>query len=244
VAIAGGDGRPSLVPILLVHDAAGQPQLLVGQRGGDAVLRVRLRAARWRLRAPELALPGALAAYREGAPPAAARLDAALRGDTLRLAVVAGGTRRVATARLTPGTAWRLLPAPGAWGPERRAPSALWLAAALAPFGYWLGRAAARGGAARAGALAAAVVAGGLWGVPAAAGHAAAPWWEWAGAALGVTAAWAAAWAAARPARPPAPDPTAPDLAAPGRPAPGRPAPGSAERRVAARSGPGQLSPP
>ena len=212
--VLGGDGRASLVPIVFVHDAHARAQLLVGQRGADAVLRARLRAARWRLRPPELVLAGALAANREGLAPAATRLDAAVLGDTLWLRVAAPGATRSAAERLTPSTAWLLLPVPRDWGPERHAMTAVWVALTLAPFGYWLGRwARGRALGARAGAAAiAALVAGfGLWALPAALGAAPAPWWEWAGAAAGLAAAAGAA--------------------------------ASAERRVAGRGGARQLSP-
>jgi hypothetical protein len=222
VTTVGGDGRPSFVPILGVYDDRGAAQLLLGQRGGDAVLRVRLRAARWRLRAPELVVADVLDGLAEGAPAQTARLDGALRGDTLRLAVrVTGRAAAVAAARLTPGSAWQLLPVPRTWGPGDRAISAAWLVAVLGPVGYWLAHAAAtRSGRRRAGAAGLAVVAAGLWGVPALGGRAAAPWWEWAAALAGLCVG---ALAARRVRRPAAPSP---------------------ERRVAAAVGPRQLSPP
>lgn len=136
---AGGDDRAAFVPALFVHDGRGEAQLVAGQRRADAAVRVRLRAARWRLRTPWLVLPGALAGVREGDTTRRTRWAAGARGDTVRLAVTTGGRTTTTATRLTPSVAWALvLPYARVWGPERAPLTALWFAAFLAPLGFWL----------------------------------------------------------------------------------------------------------
>lgn len=192
----GGDARQAFVPAVFLHDGAGAGHLVVGPRGADAALRVRLRAARWRLRAPWLVAPGALAGVREGDTTRLTRWSAVARGDTVRLTVATGGRVRTAAVRLTPTMAWALLlPYARPWGPERVPLTALWLAALLAPVGYWLrwwaagspwrGRLSLAAGAA--------AVAIGLAGVPRLLGAAPADASEWWSAALVLGLAYASA---------------------------------------------------
>lgn len=136
---AGGDDRAAFVPALFVHGARGDGQLVAGQQRADAAVRVRLRAARWHLRVPWIVLPGALAGVREGDRTRRTRWAASARGDTVRLTLTTGDQTATTAVRLTPTVAWALLiPYARVWGPERAPLTALWLAAFLAPLGYWL----------------------------------------------------------------------------------------------------------
>jgi hypothetical protein len=190
----GGDDRASFVPALFVHGGRGEGYVVAGQAGPDAAVRVRLRAARWRLRAPWLVLPGALGGAHAGDPRRHTRWQLAARGDTVRLTVAVDGRERAGVVRLTPTMAWALLvPYARPWGPERRLLNALWLAAFLAPAGYWLRRGTGvepTQHAAAAGA-AGALVALGLGVVPHLVGAAAADGWEWIWALVALGAGYA-----------------------------------------------------
>lgn len=189
---AGGDDRATFVPALFVHDGRDAGQLVAGQQRADAAVRVRLRAARWRLRVPWVVLSGALAGVREGDTARRTRWAAGAHGDTIRLTITTGDRTTTTAVRLTPTVAWALLlPYARVWGPERAPLTALWLAAFLAPLGYWLrcwvGDAPGR--AHRTLAAAGTALALGLAGVPHLLGAAMADGWEWLWAAGIVTAA-------------------------------------------------------
>jgi hypothetical protein len=128
-------------------------------------------------------LPGALAPVYRRDPRAEAEVRVRLAGDTVAAVVVAGGRTTADTAVVGPSVAWSLvLPLARVNGPERLPLTGLYLAALLAPGGYWLWWASVGAGARRRAALGAALataLAGGLTVVPAAGGLTGATAAEW-----------------------------------------------------------------
>jgi hypothetical protein len=201
--LRGGDHGGRTVPFLYVHDGAGRLQLSLAQSGPDLVIYARRRADRWRLREPAVRLAGALAAVQGRAADAEAVVRVELAGDTVRASVAGGGRLAADTSVVAPTTAWSLVvPSARVGGPERPALTAAYLAALLAPLGYWLWwgtRDLSRAGRAAAGAAAATAVAGGLGAAPRLAAMTPATAGEWAFAGAAVAAGWlAAAWGAPR----------------------------------------------
>jgi hypothetical protein len=189
---SGSDGRPFVVPMLYVHGTrAIPPDLVIGQIDDAAIVAVRLRAVRLRLRQPTLRIPAVL-------PPPSGPSDGPLReiaggydGGSLHLMVREGGATRARTIPLTVVLGWALVfPIVRVDSAGAGAVTALWLAGFLLPLGYWL---AAGVGHTRRGrragiAIAAATLAVGLALVPALAGRPATPLVAW-----GLAGAWTAA---------------------------------------------------
>jgi len=146
VLVRGRDTRRGTVPIVYVH-APGErrAQVLLGQRGNSAVVRLTLNAARAGLRVPELALHDVFAPSAR-ALETPVQLRATVTGRTLSLVAREGdGTERSTTLSLTPLLGWTLLQS------VVRVDSAvaplltlLWLLAWGVPWGYWLWRATRR----------------------------------------------------------------------------------------------------
>lgn len=197
----GADRRDAFVPMLFVHGAAEpEPEVLVGQRRGDAVLRVRLRARSARLRVPEVRLRGF---FDEAGARTRFTLSGGLRGTVLHLAGRHAGDRgalapppRQATLALAPTLGWALL-APFVRLGDPLAPlvTVLWLAGLLLPLGYW-GAHAARTRARSAALLAGVAILAGLGVVPWIGGFRAATALEWAAAVAGLLGGAGAAWLA------------------------------------------------
>jgi hypothetical protein len=159
--------------------------LAVYQGGADLVVQFPSRAAAFRFRPPGLRLPRGLEP--DGSAPLF--LTASARGGNLRVSASGGAAERDAVLGLSPALAWGLaLPFEYGFGPEARLLGALWLAALVAPLGYW----AAASGRRRTdlAVLGVALVIGvGL--IPAVAGFPPAHWSEWAGALAGAAVGWA-----------------------------------------------------
>ncbi len=132
-----------------IADRSGRTVLLIGPDGDDLVLRVRVRAAMYRLAAPELRVPHALRGVRAGD-----RLDVAVRRSRRGWCVSASGVEHCGLAYSTGAGLALLTGAREARGPL----AAAWLAVLFVPLGVW-----ARG---RAGLAAIAVGAGVLVAAP------------------------------------------------------------------------------
>lgn len=193
LVLTGGDGRPAFVPYTFVRDGRGQGQVIVGQRGNDAVAEVRLRAAAWRLRAPRLVVPGAAEALRRGSVRARGVAEARYAAGVLRLAVTVAGRTWAGSVRLSPAQAWALVvPFGEVAGASGAALTAAWLAMWALPAGYWASWCATRAAGTQvrraigpalavAGAAAAALAL-----LPLGFGFAPARWWEWGATSVGV----------------------------------------------------------
>ena len=135
-----------LAPIVSIGNRDEAQIIVLGQAWRDAVLRVRLRSGELRMRIPEVA---ALRVF----PPRSAS-DSARGADTIELCgrIVAGKklliasssktTRQSAALVLSPFLLWSLAsPGDGRRGPRAfEIESIIWVAALLAPLGYWAGR--------------------------------------------------------------------------------------------------------
>lgn len=188
-ATTPGTTRPGLAPIASVFDGESREVVLLGRFGDALAFRPRTRAADWRLR------------------PVGVTLAMDWTRDTLVAvtgAVASDGAWHLegpeAARRVIPEAGWlwaTLLPfGPTLLPPWAAAVTALWLAALLAPAGYWSGRGRVRQPAA-AGVTAAALGIG-LAAMPLAAGLPPAPPLSWIGAGAGALLAHALGTAARR----------------------------------------------
>lgn len=189
-------------PLLRVVDDRRNELVRLGLFGRAIVFAPRTLAARVRLRP--------LLFFVDHVLPA--RMTAPGQRDTIRFVAEYGRQEVLMRARagdivhesrytLTPSTTWTLIFPFQIWAPDPEVPvlTSLWLAALLAPVGYWLAWAAGRGRSAarRAVAAAAAGVALltlGLVAAPLATGLRPCALWEWCAAAVGLTVGGVAAW--------------------------------------------------
>jgi hypothetical protein len=184
VRAASFDRRTELVPMLFVH-APGEasPRLLIGQFGPSIALRVRRRAAEWRLRDPHALVGGV---FPDGIRHPYA-IDAFVDQDSVAMRVsIETLPPRSMTFRVSPALGWALLsPIPRIESPLVPAMSVVWLLGLTIPLGYWAGwwRRERQGVGAAAAVL---LVTATLAFVPLALGFAPAAWWEWSGAIGGV----------------------------------------------------------
>lgn len=136
VAVRAVMGGPThrLAPIASVFDLWEREVILLGQRGEDLQFRTRMRAARWRLRIPAVALPGALNLR----PGDTVEAMGALRNGRYELAVRQGDRLESRSLALTPSWGWSLvLPWDYAFGGEVYSLTALWIGGLLAILAYW-----------------------------------------------------------------------------------------------------------
>jgi hypothetical protein len=128
-----GAPTPSLASIVSVYDDGPREILLVGQRHGDLVVRMRVRGTRWLLRTPLALVDGALS----GRPSVPTTLRVHRTPSRWDVEVRTPGEARAHAAALTPGVGWMLvLPALQLW----RAATlvvALWIALLCFPVAYW-----------------------------------------------------------------------------------------------------------
>lgn len=202
------DATGRAVVFLHLHDALGRSQAALGQDARAARFTARLRANSLRLRRPTVVLPDVFPFVRDERRAAAGDLvqgvcegETRVRGESRGHGFVLwasgpDGTPRERRLMLSPTLGWSLImPFIRPGHRLERVVTAGWLAALLAPFGYWTWFAArhwspgrARGGwiASRRPFVALPVWVGGLAGVPLATGYAVAAWWEWVAAAAGL----------------------------------------------------------
>lgn len=175
---------PGLDAWIYLLSAGTRPQLLVVQKRTRASIMVPARALRFRLRAPALALPGALPTEAG----VAFDLSGGRRGHRLHLEVAHTGGRRAAELALSPAHGWVLIAPFGfVLGPSARLVTAGCIAAVLLPLGYWT---AAMGRRSRALAFLAATLAAGLGAVPWLGGYDPVHWSEWMAGVVGAVAGW------------------------------------------------------
>ena len=201
----GAPTRATVVPkscsrglsdIIHIADAHQREIMILAQRDADLVYGVRTSAQRLRLRALRYALPRVFG-----------RVHCQLNDDTIavsaqilhREVILAAthrdGTRQVMQIEPDVAATWRLF-APwqpyvsGKW--TGRAVTALWLAAWIAPFGYWTLFATARSNGGMSGFAVAVLVSVALWAIPVSFGLPAASLLDWIGAGLGGFGAWIA----------------------------------------------------
>jgi hypothetical protein len=159
--------------------------LTLGQLRREAKIELPARAVRFRLFPPAVTLPEGLP-QRAGVP---VRLTASLRDGRVRLTSEYGGRERSVELAISPAYGWiMVLPFELASGTRVRWITALGLAAAALPLGYWARRT-GRPGAALASLAAALVLA--LAVIPAAGGFPPVHWSEWMAGLLGAAGGWA-----------------------------------------------------
>ena len=136
-----GPSTPGLAPIASIFDERQREIMLLGQWGSDAVIRVRMTPSLLRLRPWAMRLPDGLA-LAQGTP---VRIEAGIEVRAYVIRVDADGATRTRILPFSPHWTWAaLLPVDYAFGREAGVVTALWLAAMLAPLGWWAGRARGR----------------------------------------------------------------------------------------------------
>ena len=197
VSLLPSDSRGRDVRLELESEG-GTTSMWLGQNGNDLILRVRLRAAEARLRAPTLRLTNALAAIDRPTEDTVA-LTADVSRQRLRLSSLVAGRRSETELTLGAHLGWSfLLPGRLTLSPfTRRIADALWLSFLLAPVAYWTRRstraghhAVERGARLRALVALAACVAIGLAVVPTLLHVAPIPALGWVGSVVCVLAGW------------------------------------------------------
>jgi VanZ like protein len=159
--------------------------LTLTQLRREARIEVPARALRYRLWSASVSLPAGLP-ERAGVP---VRLTASEIGGRVRLASVYSGRERSVELTISPAYGWiMILPFEVATGTGVRWITAIGLAAAWLPLGFWARRTSRPGGARAA--LAAALVLA-LAVIPAAGGFPPVHWSEWMAGALGAVGGWA-----------------------------------------------------
>ncbi len=137
-ALLGPAPGRRIAPIVSVFDADQKEIVLLGQWGPDLVYRVRMGAARLRLRNPAVRLPGALGAPAESEVRVEGRLD----GPRFRLDALTPTGANHLVVPFSPQWTWALLlPYEYALGAEAGLLTSLWLFGLLLPLGWWAGRA-------------------------------------------------------------------------------------------------------
>ncbi|HEU4699652.1 MAG TPA: VanZ family protein [Gemmatimonadales bacterium] len=181
----GGENPHGVAPIFSIFDEHQREIVMLAQQEGDLFLRLRTRAAAFRVRTPmALRLPRAIADSGD-----TVRLAGTYAHGRLRLALAGPGGERGTELVLTPSLGWAmLLPFEYIPGPDYRAPTMAWLFVMLVPLGYWGRRRAAAGESRALPLLAAALGIAGPALVARAFGLPAPAWWEWAAAAAGAAA--------------------------------------------------------
>jgi hypothetical protein len=170
--------------IYMLRVASGHA-LTLGQLRREARIELPARALRFRLFPLAVTLPEGLP-ERAGVP---VRLIASVRDGRVRLTSEYGGRERSVELAISPAYGWiMVLPFEVATGTGVRWITALGLAAAALPLGFWARRT-GRPGAALAGLAAALVLA--LAVIPAAGGFPPVHWSEWMAGALGAAGGWA-----------------------------------------------------
>ncbi|MDQ2931267.1 MAG: VanZ family protein [Gemmatimonadota bacterium] len=185
--VVGGAMTTQVSSIANLYDYAQQEVFLLGQRKGNLIFSLRMRAADMKLATPTIRLDSVFPRHRD------AKLDTmvvagGLIHHVLWVSVVHNGVRRERTLPVDAGLGWSyLLPFDYEYGSEAPWLSALWLAGLAAPAMYWATRARRTILLAVAMALAAALLL-----VPRFTGVHPTPWWEWvalaAGAIIGMAA--------------------------------------------------------
>ncbi len=134
VLIEHHDERRELVPALYLHHLNDTlPELIIGQSGADARIRVALRAQRWRLASLELVLRSAFVDRQD-----VRTINAVIAPEDWNLASVQGSVTTQAQLPLTLGLGWALLQHAVALE-NSAAPLVLWawFLVLFAPVGYW-----------------------------------------------------------------------------------------------------------
>lgn len=135
VALTAGPPPRRLSPIFSVADAESRRILLVGAAGEDLVYRYRTRAADWHFDQPDLRSPSAFAQVAPGTT-----TTVTIRKQAKGLCASVGG-RTTCDLGFGPGDGWSLLISSSAVPSGMRAIlQALWMAAVVAPAGYWARR--------------------------------------------------------------------------------------------------------
>ncbi|MEP6778747.1 MAG: VanZ family protein, partial [Gemmatimonadaceae bacterium] len=135
VRVARRDVRNALVPLLYLHKRSDTlPQLIIGQSGADARVRVAVRAARLRLVAPELILPRAFS----DSGKEIRTLQVVLRPARWSMQSERAGLSMTAELPLTIGLGWVLVQGVVRQGGTGSSiVSLLWMCALFIPVGYW-----------------------------------------------------------------------------------------------------------
>ncbi|HEX5829795.1 MAG TPA: VanZ family protein [Gemmatimonadaceae bacterium] len=180
-------------PIVFAFGREDHELALLAQRRRELRFVTRTNAARIRLQNLEVALPGAFPRAPGGDPRRAPEVHVAGRRTPTHVELDAtgpAGTRRLVVP-LSPNLTWTFV-APFDLRYDRRGPlrTALWLGGWLLPLGYWAGRGGRGPGGA---ALLGLAIILPMLAVPALAGFAPVPRWEWIAAMLGASLGWTAA---------------------------------------------------
>jgi hypothetical protein len=206
--VAGGDSvrieasvtvnRPPVLTAPIALIVRGRDEIaMLGQRVHTIVFSLRVRATDWRLKTPYVVLDDALA---PGGEPIAeamavpARVVGMRQRQTVAVEAEHGGLTRAWSVDLAPTLGWVLvLPFDYSLRQGYRTGSALWIAALIAPLGYWsaaAGRQSRRANVVTWG-IPLASIAGVLGLVPPAFGYGRSHWSEWAAAGVGLLVGWA-----------------------------------------------------
>ncbi|MEP6764377.1 MAG: VanZ family protein [Gemmatimonadaceae bacterium] len=184
VRVARRDERNALVPLLYIHKTNDTlPQLIVGQSGIDARVRIALRAARLRFVVPELILPRAFA----DSGKEIRTLEVVVRPESWSIQSERSGITASATLPLTLGLGWTFVQGAIRLGGTASAfISIVWMCVLFFPVGFWSAQHGSRLGVV-AGSFAF-VLATALWVLPSYAGIAPTTLLEWVEAIAGFIA--------------------------------------------------------
>ena len=135
VRVARRDERNALVPLFYLHKATDTlPQLIIGQSGADARVRVTLRAARLRLVAPELILRSAFA----DSGKEIRTIQVVVRRERWNMQSERAGSTVTAELPLTLGLGWALVQSVVRMGGTGSSiVSLLWMCTLFVPAGFW-----------------------------------------------------------------------------------------------------------
>lgn len=135
IAVSGRDERTGFVPLLYVHDlSVAGPELMLGQRGRDAQLEVRLRGRRVRFPGPSLSLREAFPEHTSDVQ----TLTFAVTSDLWKLSASSASATLSTTLPISLSLGWTLLQTVVHVG-DRGASmvSIAWLFVLWLPIGYW-----------------------------------------------------------------------------------------------------------
>lgn len=136
-AVSAGP-TPSLASVVSILDEHQTEVIVLGQTGNDALFRVRLRAARARLRVPSIRLGNAM----NPSDGKAVALRGELNGHALSLTAAGAADSKQVSIALGPGLTWALLtPFDPELTPDARWITALWTGSLLAITAYWWAKA-------------------------------------------------------------------------------------------------------
>jgi hypothetical protein len=149
VTMQPGTTRPSVAPIVDVHDQSRNEIFLLGRRGDDLIFRIHRRSDALGFHPPSWIVPDAFAPRASAVDTMVVRATTTTGSTAFDVAHRGSPPPPTLHRRIGDGVweAWRLfIPDNGRWMHFAQWIMVAWLSVLLAPLGYWAGRAARREG--------------------------------------------------------------------------------------------------